>query len=470
MYPRYAASPPRIAVGSIYLIADGSKVVADASVVVRAEGGAEGAGGGTLVVGATSGVWYYTPLQAETNYTAFTVTVYKADCTTATVTVVTTQSAVSGQTSIGSILGTALTETSGGYLAAAFKKLFDVATPLLVASDVMRGTDGANTVVPDAAGVVATALGLLETHGDAAWATATGFLDAAGVRTAVGLAAANLDAQLVELPTVAEFDARTLLAADYGTAANQATIAGYIDTEIGALTTAVADTYAAVVTEVAEILADTAELQTKFSGLADASVPKLDDLLNGTGAVLTLSQLRINSAAAGGAVDIDNSNGAAISAIGSDYGAILQGGTNAGLYLGSTSSMALQMYVDAAVAAARIENIGSGPGLECLGVGGDILADITGNLSGSAGSVTAGVTLTADERGAVAAALLDLAAAIDGKTPRETLRYMAAVLAGKLSGAGTGTETVLGLDGATERVVATVDASGNRTGMSYDPE
>ena len=40
------------------------------------------------------------------------------------------------------IHGTALTETDG-QLAAAFTKLFDVATPLLVASDVMRGTDSA---------------------------------------------------------------------------------------------------------------------------------------------------------------------------------------------------------------------------------------------------------------------------------------------------------------------------------------
>lgn len=39
--------------------------------------------------------------------------------------------------------GSALTETAGGRLAAAFVKLFDVATPLLVASDVMRGTDSA---------------------------------------------------------------------------------------------------------------------------------------------------------------------------------------------------------------------------------------------------------------------------------------------------------------------------------------
>lgn len=43
------------------------------------------------------------------------------------------------------IHGSALTETAGGRLAAAFVKLFDVVTPLLVASDVMRGTDSAAT-------------------------------------------------------------------------------------------------------------------------------------------------------------------------------------------------------------------------------------------------------------------------------------------------------------------------------------
>lgn len=40
-------------------------------------------------------------------------------------------------------------------------------------------------------------------------------LDAAGVRTAVGLATANLDTQLADLPTVAEFEARTIVSADY---------------------------------------------------------------------------------------------------------------------------------------------------------------------------------------------------------------------------------------------------------------
>lgn len=46
----------------------------------------------------------------------------------------------------------------------------------------------------------------LRDRGDAAWITATGFstLDAAGVRTAVGLASANLDTQLDALPTANE--------------------------------------------------------------------------------------------------------------------------------------------------------------------------------------------------------------------------------------------------------------------------
>ena len=44
------------------------------------------------------------------------------------------------KSNLSQILGTALTETAG-YLAAAFKKLFNVATPLLVASDAMRGTE-----------------------------------------------------------------------------------------------------------------------------------------------------------------------------------------------------------------------------------------------------------------------------------------------------------------------------------------
>lgn len=38
----------------------------------------------------------------------------------------------------------------------------------------MRGTDGANTTVPDAAGTAASLLSALESHGDAAWVTGSG--------------------------------------------------------------------------------------------------------------------------------------------------------------------------------------------------------------------------------------------------------------------------------------------------------
>lgn len=56
---------------------------------------------------------------------------------------------------------------------------------------------------------------------------------------------------------------------------------------------------------------------------------------------------------------------------------------------------------------------------------------------------------------------------IDGKTLPNALKIMAATTAGRLINAGTGTETFFGLDSATSRVVASVDASGNRTLVTY---
>lgn len=132
------------------------------------------------------------------------------------------------------IHGTAITETVGGYLAAGFTKLFDVATPLLVASDVMRGTDGANATtpptviairqeidanstrldaditsrapaseydtemgyIPSNLGDVPTATELNNAHGAGSWATATGFsthaaADVWGVTTRILTASTN---------------------------------------------------------------------------------------------------------------------------------------------------------------------------------------------------------------------------------------------------------------------------------------
>lgn len=97
-----------------------------------------------------------------------------------------------------------------------------------------------------------------------------------------------------------------------------------------------------------------------------------------------------------------------------------------------------------------------------------ILADTgTDGVVVTAASKT-GYALTAGERTSIANALLDLANGIEsGVTPKQALQRMAAVIAGKVSGAGTGTEIFVGLDGVTTRATATVDVDGNRTGWVY---
>ena len=53
-------------------------------------------------------------------------------------------------------------------------------------------------------------------------------------------------------------------------------------------------------------------------------------------------------------------------------------------------------------------------------------------------------------------------------TSDQVMKIMASALAGKVSGAGSGTETFKGLDGSTDRIVSTVDSSGNRTAVTVD--
>jgi hypothetical protein len=70
----------------------------------------------------------------------------------------------------------------------------------------------------------------------------------------------------------------------------------------------------------------------------------------------------------------------------------------------------------------------------------------------------------------VNAEVLDVIAAdalIDGVTVIDVLRIMVAVVAGKVSGAGTGSEVFRSLDDSANRVTVTVDAEGNRTNVSY---
>ncbi len=75
---------------------------------------------------------------------------------------------------------------------------------------------------------------------------------------------------------------------------------------------------------------------------------------------------------------------------------------------------------------------------------------------------------TAPTANQVADAFLDRTDGVETDvTPRQYMQRIGAVAAGELSGAGTVTETFLGLDGVTTRVIVTAQQSGNRTVVQY---
>lgn len=78
--------------------------------------------------------------------------------------------------------------------------------------------------------------------------------------------------------------------------------------------------------------------------------------------------------------------------------------------------------------------------------------------------------LATDAANEIADALLDRANAIEtGLTLRQALRLIAAADAAKLSGAATTTVTIRNaVADSKDRIVATVDADGNRTAITYD--
>ena len=96
MYPRNAVAPERLAIGAVVQISDGVVQTSAVTITVRGQGGAEGTGGGTTAFGA-SGVVYYTPTQAETNFTSFVVIASKTGCIPVSQTIVTTASVTPGQ-------------------------------------------------------------------------------------------------------------------------------------------------------------------------------------------------------------------------------------------------------------------------------------------------------------------------------------------------------------------------------------
>lgn len=96
------------------------------------------------------------------------------------------------------------------------------------------------------------------------------------------------------------------------------------------------------------------------------------------------------------------------------------------------------------------------------------LAAIAGYIDTEVGTIITNIAALPTAN-ANADALLDRANAIEtGWTLRQVMRILASVLGGKLSGAGTATETFRSITDGKDRVTATVDSSGNRTAITTD--
>jgi hypothetical protein len=90
-------------------------------------------------------------------------------------------------------------------------------------------------------------------------------------------------------------------------------------------------------------------------------------------------------------------------------------------------------------------------------------------IPASPAAVGSAMTLTSGERDSIAAALLDLANGVEtGITVRQVQRALLAMLAGVVTGAGSGTEVFKNPGGGTTRVTVTVDGSGNRSAITLN--
>lgn len=107
-------------------------------------------------------------------------------------------------------------------------------------------------------------------------------------------------------------------------------------------------------------------------------------------------------------------------------------------------------------------------------VGSDIAAikAKTDNLPVDPAAVSSGMTLTSLERDSIATALLDLANGVEtGKTVRDSMRLVLSASAGKISGAVAGSASTINIRNTPDtknRIVASVDANGNRTSITLD--
>lgn len=175
---------------------DGSAVTSGTTTVyVLGDGGTQGTGGGT-VAHEGQGCWSYAPSQAETNYDHVAFTFVNTSAVSATVqTYPTFPQTGDSFARLGAPVGASISADVAGVQS----DTNDIQTRIpaaLVSGRIDASVGAMATDVLTSTALAASAVTEIQ--------SGLSTLDAAGVRTAVGLASANLDTQLAALPTAAE--------------------------------------------------------------------------------------------------------------------------------------------------------------------------------------------------------------------------------------------------------------------------
>lgn len=194
MYPKNAASPQRVAIGPVVQISDGAVQTSGVSVKVMPQGGAAGAGGGTIAY--EEGIVHYVPTQAETNYASFMLIAYKTGCIPATCTVVTSASTVAGHAGVDWSVINAPTTT--------------VALSGTTVGTITTYTGNTVQTGDSFARIGATGSGLTSLSSQS---SVDDLPTNAELATALAAADDAVLAAIADIPTVAEFEARTPSAA-----------------------------------------------------------------------------------------------------------------------------------------------------------------------------------------------------------------------------------------------------------------
>jgi hypothetical protein len=422
MYPKNLASPPKI-FATVVKASDGTAITTSVAAKYSTGAGSQASGGGTCQHEG-NGQWSYAPTQGETNVTAFGIQFYHADAVGSgpTVSVVTTTvnattslpsvdvGGISGDTTAADnceaffdgtgyaggtakltvdlvkINGTAVTGT-GTRVADAFTSFFNVATPALTVACVnqtgdsyaivshtdygnaklVRSVTPANALTVDAnnlavANVSQWASSAVSNH------VVTGYPNV-NVYTFADNSQQGSMTNLIDF-----FDATGWAGGTAKLGVNLVQINGHA---IPGTSNQVADgfEYFFNVATPGQTVAATgikADV-TAISGDTTAA-DDFETMLDGTGGkTLTLGQLRINAAVAGGGIDIDNSSGPAIDARGT-IGFYVEGSgaSNYGIEAvgtGATDSGGIKASATTAGEGFEGHGAGNGHGMYVIGAG-----------------------------------------------------------------------------------------------------